>query len=110
MANVLSIFDDSWHLVLYFAVFFLGLILIIYRRIFSVPTGYFSIAPGAKIFGPVIIGDASIIGANAVVHKSFPETGHVIVGNPAVSVAKRGSGDLIPDFLMSSTLLFQRKF
>ena len=67
------------------------------------------IAPGAKIFGPVIIGDASVIGANAVVNKSFPDSGHVIVGNPAVSVSNRGSGDMIPDFSMNSISLHQRK-
>jgi serine O-acetyltransferase len=48
------------------------------------------IAPGAKIFGAVILGDYSQIGANAVVNKSFPESGHVLVGIPARSVRKIG--------------------
>lgn len=62
------------------------------------------IAPGAKIFGPVKIGDACIIGANAVVNKSFPGTGHVLVGNPAVSVSNNGSGSMIPKYETHSTL------
>jgi serine O-acetyltransferase len=31
------------------------------------------IGPGAKLFGPIILGDSMAIGANAVVNKSFPE-------------------------------------
>lgn len=41
------------------------------------------IAPGAKIFGGVVLGDNTQIGANAVVNKSFPEGNCVIVGIPA---------------------------
>ena len=41
------------------------------------------IGPGAKIYGPIRIGDHVTIGANAVVNRSFPE-GHVrIAGVPA---------------------------
>lgn len=40
------------------------------------------IGPGAKLFGPIIIGDNVTIGANAVVNKSFPDN-CVIVGVPA---------------------------
>lgn len=48
------------------------------------------IAPGAKIFGAIKLGDFSQIGANAVVNKSFPESGHVLVGIPARSIRKVG--------------------
>ncbi|CAH0529060.1 serine O-acetyltransferase [Vibrio hippocampi] len=41
------------------------------------------IAPGAKIFGNINIGNDVIIGANAVVNKSFPEGGCTVVGIPA---------------------------
>ena len=41
------------------------------------------IGPGAKLFGPIVIGNESAIGANAVVTKSF-EQGHVVLlGIPA---------------------------
>lgn len=40
------------------------------------------IAPGAKIFGDIVIGDNCFIGANAVVNKSFPSD-VTIVGVPA---------------------------
>lgn len=67
------------------------------------------IAPGAKIFGPIEIGDASVIGANAVVNKSFPEFGHVIVGNPAVSISNKGSRNMMPNFMIHSTVLHPSK-
>jgi serine O-acetyltransferase len=67
------------------------------------------IGPGAKIFGPVVVADRCVIGANAVVNKSFQDSGHVIVGNPAASISNRGSGDMIPDFPMNSTILHQRE-
>ena len=41
------------------------------------------IGPGAKIFGNIVIGNKIIIGANAVVNKSFEENGSVIAGVPA---------------------------
>lgn len=41
------------------------------------------IGPGAKIFGDIHIGDNNYIGANAVVNKSFEETGIIIGGIPA---------------------------
>ena len=40
------------------------------------------IGPGAKIFGPITIGDNVIIGANAVVNKSFPDN-VIVAGVPA---------------------------
>lgn len=44
------------------------------------------IGAGAKIIGGISIGDNSIIGANAVVTKSFPK-GSVLVGVPARNIA-----------------------
>jgi serine O-acetyltransferase len=37
------------------------------------------IGPGAKLFGPINIGNNTAIGANAVVNKSFPE-GNITIG------------------------------
>lgn len=47
------------------------------------------IAPGAKIFGGIRLGDRIAIGANAVVNKSFPDNDITLVGMPA-KVAGRG--------------------
>jgi serine O-acetyltransferase len=49
-----------------------------------------SIGSGAKVIGPVDIGDHARIGANAVVVKDVP-AGSVAVGVPAVVRAPRGS-------------------
>jgi serine O-acetyltransferase len=49
------------------------------------------IGPGAKIFGPVSIGDSCVIGANAVVNKSFEQDGVTIAGMPARIVSQTGS-------------------
>lgn len=46
------------------------------------------IYPGAKIFGKITIGDNCIIGANAVVNKSFPND-CVIGGVPAKIIKKK---------------------
>ena len=48
-----------------------------------------TIFPGAKIIGPVIIGDNCIIGANSVVNKSFPADS-IIAGAPARLIRTRG--------------------
>ena len=40
------------------------------------------IGPGAKIYGPIILGDNATIGANAVVNKSFGSD-QLLVGIPA---------------------------
>ncbi|MDT4375368.1 serine acetyltransferase [Blautia coccoides] len=48
------------------------------------------IAPGAKLFGDIYIGDETAIGANAVVTKSFSDGNAVLLGIPAVK-----SSDLI---------------
>jgi serine O-acetyltransferase len=52
------------------------------------------IAPGAKIFGRLTIGDDVAIGANAVVNTSVPDHG-VVVGNPARVVSYRGAADFV---------------
>lgn len=49
------------------------------------------IGPGAKIFGGVVIGNSCVIGANAVVNKSFEADGVTIAGVPAKIVAQSGS-------------------
>ena len=43
---------------------------------------------GAAVIGNVTIADSCIIGANAVVTKSFPEPGTIIVGVPARALKK----------------------
>ena len=52
------------------------------------------IAPGAKIFGPITIGDNVVIGANAVVNKSFPKGNLTIGGIPARQISTKTSLDL----------------
>ena len=55
------------------------------------------LGPGAKIFGPIEIGDRCVIGANAVVNRSFPEPDSVLVGVPARRISGKGSaGMLVP--------------
>ena len=53
------------------------------------------IGPGAKIFGDIVIGSYSVIGANAVVNKSFPEGNQTIAGVPAIVVSKKNSERLL---------------
>ena len=53
------------------------------------------IAPGAKIFGSIQIGSNTVIGANAVVNKSFPEGNQSIAGVPAAVVSKKSSAGLL---------------
>ena len=52
------------------------------------------IGPGAKIFGDIIIGDYSVIGANAVVNESFSGRGS-IAGIPAKKISEKDSSDII---------------
>lgn len=49
------------------------------------------IGPGAKIFGGVVIGHSCVIGANAVVNKSFDVSGVTIAGVPARIVSHSSS-------------------
>ena len=53
------------------------------------------IGPGAKIFGPIVIGPNSVIGANAVVNKSFPEGNQTLGGVPAKVISKKNSNGLL---------------
>lgn len=48
------------------------------------------IGPGAKLFGPIRLGNNVKIGANAVVNKSFGD-GAILVGVPAKDVSERTS-------------------
>lgn len=52
------------------------------------------IGPGAKIFGPITIGDDVMIGANAVVNSDVPDNA-VVVGVPAKIVSYKGSSQYI---------------
>lgn len=53
------------------------------------------IGPGAKLFGLIRIGDRAVIGANAVVNKSF-EGGVTIGGIPAKVISNKDSTGLLP--------------
>ena len=53
------------------------------------------LAPGCKIYGPVVIGDNCVVGANAVVTRSFPEAGQVLAGAPARVISDRGSDNML---------------
>ena len=52
------------------------------------------IAPGAKVFGPIVIGNDVAIGANAVVTSSLPDRA-VAVGVPARVISYEGSFDFV---------------
>lgn len=53
------------------------------------------IGAGAKIIGPVTIGDGARVGANAVVVNDVPQ-GATVVGIPARIVRQRGASELAP--------------
>jgi serine O-acetyltransferase len=42
------------------------------------------VAPGAKVFGPITVGDHVAIGANAVVNEDVPANATVVAGRPEV--------------------------
>lgn len=46
---------------------------------------------GAKVIGKIVIGDNTMIGANAVVCKSFPQGNVTLAGNPAKIISKKGN-------------------
>ncbi len=52
------------------------------------------IAPGAKVIGPIHLGDGTVVGANAVVTRST-EPNSVVAGVPARVIGMQGSGDFI---------------
>ena len=49
---------------------------------------------GAKVIGPIEIGDDAAVGANAVVLEDVAPSA-VVAGNPAVVISHKGSGDFI---------------
>lgn len=53
------------------------------------------IGPGAKLYGPIVIGDNAVVGANAVVTKSFPHSGLTLAGVPAKVIATGGTGERV---------------
>ncbi len=53
------------------------------------------LGPGAKIFGPIEIGSGTVIGANAVVNKSFPEGDQTLGGIPAKVISQKNSEGLL---------------
>jgi len=52
------------------------------------------IAPGAKVFGKITIGNDVAIGANAVVNKDVPDNA-VVGGVPAKILSMKGSADFV---------------
>jgi serine O-acetyltransferase len=52
------------------------------------------IAPGAKLFGAITIGDDVAVGANAVVNRDIEDRG-VVGGVPARLISKQGSFDMV---------------
>ena len=48
------------------------------------------IGPGAKLYGGVVIGNEVMIGANAVVNKSFAQDAVTIAGVPAKIISQKG--------------------
>lgn len=53
------------------------------------------IGPGAKLFGEINIGSNTVIGANAVVNKSFPEGSQTLGGIPATVISSKSSEGLL---------------
>lgn len=53
------------------------------------------IGPGAKLYGPVRIGNDCTIGANAVVTRSFEGDGLTLAGVPAKVIAEGGTGERV---------------
>ena len=53
------------------------------------------IGPGAKLFGDIEIGPNTVIGANAVVNKSFPEGNQTLGGVPAKVISSKTSDGLL---------------
>jgi serine O-acetyltransferase len=54
------------------------------------------IAPGAKIYGGIVIADNTGVGANSVVNKSFLEGGITIAGIPAKKISNVGPNEFRP--------------
>lgn len=52
------------------------------------------IGPGAKLYGKIVIGDNVIVGANAVVNKSFPDGNCTVAGVPAKVISDKSTKGL----------------
>lgn len=61
------------------------------------------IGPGAKIWGPIYIGNNVAIGANAIVNKTIPErctvinANHVLVGKGSIDMVRYGDESKMPE-------------
>jgi serine O-acetyltransferase len=53
------------------------------------------LGPGAKIFGPIRIGNGTVVGANAVVNRSFPDGNQTLAGVPARVISNKSSLGLL---------------
>lgn len=53
------------------------------------------LGPGCKLYGPIVIGDDCVVGANAVVTRSFPDRGLVLAGVPASVIGTESTGDRV---------------
>jgi len=53
------------------------------------------LGPGCKLYGPIRIGNNCVVGANAVVTKSFPDDGLVLAGIPARVIATGSTGERV---------------
>lgn len=62
------------------------------------------IAPGARLFGPIVLGHNVTIGANAVVHRSWEGDGITLVGIPARPTRSRAAEPVASDNGTPSTL------
>lgn len=60
------------------------------------------LGPGAKLFGEIEIGPGTVIGANAVVNKSFPEGNQTLGGIPAKKISEKTSSGLLIQGFQSS--------
>lgn len=55
------------------------------------------IGPGAKLFGEIVIGPNTAIGANAVVNKSFPDGNVTLGGIPAKVISQKSTAGLLTE-------------
>jgi serine O-acetyltransferase len=53
------------------------------------------LGPGCKLYGPIRLGNNCVVGANAVVTKSFPGDGLVLAGVPAKVIATDSKGERV---------------
>ena len=56
------------------------------------------LAPGCKVFGPIVIGSDVVVGANAVVVEDIPD--HAVVsGGRATVIATTGTAGLVDNYV-----------